>query len=936
MGFRTVPIEIGSRYTDESWSQQLMTVNEFVDRFMRKERSEIGYLAQHRLFTQIPHLLSAVIVPDYCLLLCEREEDVDLNIWFGPAQTVSPLHTDPRHNLFCQVVGRKFIRLIPPCDSDKVYANEDGILTNTSRVVDAEHWDERAFPLFAQAQHFDCIVNAGEALFIPKGWWHYPKLDERLFAVCWRDGRVERPAAGGAQRSRFPRSRFSARLFFDFSPDGGHVTPTTIGLSAQSSLSGASSSAASLLIAAMPDTTASVLRPPDAFTPATDLRVVRWAGASLLLVGLVWLVDCLALYFITTGYHSSELYEARWMPAALPVTGALCILFSITLSKVVFAAMGIAAQYSIGSCLITLLVNVVDLVQAVGRLEHAARPGHRTGQVMFIQVCLCMCIISVIGLAVSGALLWRLQLMATWHFESQTLPSKQRQTLQILSGMQTGLAVFSIYVTSQILTLKTTYIQSYMVQEIFCAILLLVLTVMQTGILGVCNKLLLRVVVIANVAQFIQELSHAWTAYYVSLYLHSTGVKIAGGLHYDQVIMTLNFLVHCSRMVMCGYTAWSLSVCLGLKVLKTRMALDYDRRVIVFAAGIAACSLLLGTCHVVLDMIYATMEHVYRTLLASTGIAVFYSNLIGITFSLFIRSRCLVWLAIVAVFSLLMSVSSVHALYIYLQTTFTRKLLENLKNLGFEGTVPSILHFFEAILALAGLIIGILAGAYCLRLLKMESAYRKKGGNMFWPMRLLRIFGMINLFLTVTELLFIFQVKLNWKFTDAAVNYGVLDSISMLATCFLQLWVTHPNNLHFQWPLLVLVLQLFAEALTTIGFLSAQTNYVQMMLTFYRVQQQSGYGGQKVRDVFPIDQIGFVMAGHFIQAIQWALVTASLIAAAVAQERIDEAEVLPIPSVEAGCLNQAFDSRVVDEHISTISYTPTQSSVTIDPSATVK
>lgn len=108
--------------------------------------------------------------------------------------------------------------------------------------------------------------------------------------------------------------------------------------------------------------------------------------------------------------------------------------------------------------------------------------------------------------------------------------------------------------------------------------------------------------------------------------------------------MTLNFLVHCSRMVMCGYTAWTVSSCLGLKAMKTQTALDYDRRVIVFAAGIAGCSLLLGSCHVVLDMAYATMEHVYRTLLASTGIAVFYSNLIGITFSLFIRSRCLIWL----------------------------------------------------------------------------------------------------------------------------------------------------------------------------------------------------------------------------------------------------------------------------------------------------
>jgi lysine-specific demethylase 8 len=98
------------------------------------QRNEIGYLAQHRLFAQIPELLTAVIVPDYCLLVSEREEDVDLNFWFGPARTVSPLHTDPRHNLLCQVMGRKFVRLVSPSDNDKVYANEDGLMTNTSQA----------------------------------------------------------------------------------------------------------------------------------------------------------------------------------------------------------------------------------------------------------------------------------------------------------------------------------------------------------------------------------------------------------------------------------------------------------------------------------------------------------------------------------------------------------------------------------------------------------------------------------------------------------------------------------------------------------------------------------------------------------------------------------------------------------------------------------
>lgn len=38
-GCRTVPVEVGSRYTDEEWSQTLLTVNEFIDRYVVKKAS---------------------------------------------------------------------------------------------------------------------------------------------------------------------------------------------------------------------------------------------------------------------------------------------------------------------------------------------------------------------------------------------------------------------------------------------------------------------------------------------------------------------------------------------------------------------------------------------------------------------------------------------------------------------------------------------------------------------------------------------------------------------------------------------------------------------------------------------------------------------------------------------------------------------------------
>ena len=54
-GKRTVPIEIGSKYTESDWSQRLMTIGEFINKFIRQksDTEPIGYLAQHPLFDQV-------------------------------------------------------------------------------------------------------------------------------------------------------------------------------------------------------------------------------------------------------------------------------------------------------------------------------------------------------------------------------------------------------------------------------------------------------------------------------------------------------------------------------------------------------------------------------------------------------------------------------------------------------------------------------------------------------------------------------------------------------------------------------------------------------------------------------------------------------------------------------------------------------------------
>ncbi|MCJ1427900.1 hypothetical protein MMC29_005806 [Sticta canariensis] len=237
-GRRLVPVEVGRSYTDEGWGQRILTFGAFLDEYlMRKGHGDgeeedeetrgakIGYLAQHDLFAQIPSLRNDICVPDYCYTappplshLQKRQtpqlSEPLLNAWLGPAGTVSSLHTDPYHNILCQVVGRKYVRLYRPDQTEKLYPRgmeQGGVvdMSNTSQVdkVEVEEFtkmnadvglveagektgqgrgeEEDKFPLFRTASYQETILNEGECLYIPAGWWHYVRSLTVSFSVSF-------------------------------------------------------------------------------------------------------------------------------------------------------------------------------------------------------------------------------------------------------------------------------------------------------------------------------------------------------------------------------------------------------------------------------------------------------------------------------------------------------------------------------------------------------------------------------------------------------------------------------------------------------------------------------------------------------------------------------------------------------------------------------
>lgn len=188
-GERTVPIEIGSHYTNDDWAQDLVKLKDFIRRQFFDKTSpnhRIEYLAQHNLFDQIPQLRQDIIVPEYCCVsnMTDVEVQPDIKAWLGPKGTVSPMHHDPKHNLLCQVFGHKRIILAAPDDTANLYAHENDMLANTS-LIDAEHIDFEKFPLAANVKFYTLTLYKGEMLYIPPKWWHYVRSLDKSFSVSF-------------------------------------------------------------------------------------------------------------------------------------------------------------------------------------------------------------------------------------------------------------------------------------------------------------------------------------------------------------------------------------------------------------------------------------------------------------------------------------------------------------------------------------------------------------------------------------------------------------------------------------------------------------------------------------------------------------------------------------------------------------------------------
>jgi [protein]-arginine 3-hydroxylase / protease len=104
-------------------------------------------------------------------------------LWLGRG-TRTPLHYDRIENVFVQVVGTKRFVLEPP-DSPAGRYPQDAPTAHISRV-DPLAPDLDQFPEYDPGQQLRVVLGAGDALYLPPGWFHDVTAPGLSISVnCW-------------------------------------------------------------------------------------------------------------------------------------------------------------------------------------------------------------------------------------------------------------------------------------------------------------------------------------------------------------------------------------------------------------------------------------------------------------------------------------------------------------------------------------------------------------------------------------------------------------------------------------------------------------------------------------------------------------------------------------------------------------------------------
>ena len=173
-------------YTPINTADDYKTFGEYID--IIKEGPAAWRIFLFNIFQHAPQLTKDFTWPEYLMKGFVKRYPM---LFVGGETSITHMHfdIDLSHILHTQFMGRKRVLLFPNEEEHKLYRKPFEVLS----LVDFSHYhqgngtpDYEAFPAVRYAKGYEVILEHGDTLFMPAGFWHHMEYLDSGFAMSLR------------------------------------------------------------------------------------------------------------------------------------------------------------------------------------------------------------------------------------------------------------------------------------------------------------------------------------------------------------------------------------------------------------------------------------------------------------------------------------------------------------------------------------------------------------------------------------------------------------------------------------------------------------------------------------------------------------------------------------------------------------------------------
>lgn len=174
-------------YTPINTADDYKTFGEYID--MIKAGPAGWRIFLFNIFDHAPSLTKDFTWPEHLMKGFVKKYPM---LFTGGQSSITHMHfdIDVSHILHTQFVGKKRVLLFPYQEKDKLYRKPFEVLSlaDFSNYYDAEKTkvDYEKFPALKEAKGYEIILEHGDTLFMPAGYWHHMEYLESGFAMSLR------------------------------------------------------------------------------------------------------------------------------------------------------------------------------------------------------------------------------------------------------------------------------------------------------------------------------------------------------------------------------------------------------------------------------------------------------------------------------------------------------------------------------------------------------------------------------------------------------------------------------------------------------------------------------------------------------------------------------------------------------------------------------